>query len=344
MPHRPHPGSRREAGRARLPLTLTFDGGEAEVVPSAGWSRPRRLRIARNADLPRIPGLAVFAPARAKVVRRDKTAVLLALDDASTRAARRLVAAEGQESATREAAGILVACWDYRPNAIVCTGRHDRPHGRAAIEHVLLGGAFALRPLLGDGGDGRTSAMVWTERRTQAGRVRQGPRERFARERARRFGDTWGAVTPVGLRWRSRPGALLAHRSDSTPLALIGDAAAQHPPDRRPGRKLGRRDAPALGRLVVGAVRAGRDPGAASLLAAWRAERARGKPAHARRHRRAGSPLLRRAPIRLARDLGLAAVARWPGQKRVFIRTAMGFPWAWFGRPYGRSAISAPQR
>ncbi|MCS6853980.1 MAG: hypothetical protein NZ523_04390 [Elioraea sp.] len=207
---------------------LTFDGGEAEVLPSAGWSRPPAC--ASPAPPTFIPGLAVFAPARAKMVRRDKTAVLLALDDASTRAARRLVAAKGQESATREAAGILVACWDSRPNAIVCTGRHDRPHGRAAIEHVLLGGAFALRPLLGDGGDGRTCVMVWTERRTQAGRVQQGPRERFARERARRFGDTWGAVTPVGLRWRSRPGALLAHRSDSTPLALIGDAGRSiHP-------------------------------------------------------------------------------------------------------------------
>ncbi|MCS6922241.1 MAG: UbiH/UbiF/VisC/COQ6 family ubiquinone biosynthesis hydroxylase [Elioraea sp.] len=313
-------------GERASPLTLTFDAPEAEV-DAFGWMvEARHLRIALNAHLPRIPGLAVFAPARATLMQRDATGVCLRLDDSTTITARLLVAAEGRESATREAAGIPVTRWDYRQDAMVCAVRHERPHEHAAIEHFLPAGPFAILPLPGEGGDGRTSAVVWTEGRAEAERLWRLDPVRFGRELRRRFGDHWGAVRPVGLRWRYPLGALLAHRYTDTRLALVGDAAHGIHPIAGQGLNLGFRDVGALARLVIDAVRAGRDPGAPDLLAAYQAER---RPANLLML--AATDALDRlfsndfAALRLVRDLGLAAVDRMPRLKRVFMRTAMGF-------------------
>ncbi len=313
-------------GERASPLTLTFDAAEAEV-DAFGWMvEARHLRVALNAHLPHIPGLAVFAPAQAEIIRRDSTGVGLRLDDGTTLNARLLVAAEGRASATRERAAIPVTRWDYGQDAIVCAVRHDRPHEHVAIEHFLPSGPFAILPLPGEGGDRRTSAVVWTERRAEAERVWQLDRDRFARELSRRFGDHWGRVTPVGLRWRYPLGALFAHRYTDIRLALVGDAAHGIHPIAGQGLNLGFRDAGALARLVTDAVRAGRDPGGPDLLAAYQAER---RPANLLML--AVTDALDRlfstdvAPVRLIRDLGLAAVDRMPGLKRVFMRTAMGF-------------------
>ncbi len=313
-------------GERASPLTLTFDGAEAEV-DAFGWMvEARYLRIALNAQLPRIPGLAVFAPARAEIIRRDATGVSLRLEDGTLITARLVVAAEGRESATREAAGIPVTRWDYGQDAIVCAVRHDRPHGHVAIEHFLPAGPFAILPLSGENGDRRTSAVVWTEGRAEAGRIWRLGLDRFARELSRRFGDHWGAVTPIGLRWRYPLGALLAHRYIDVRLALVGDAAHGIHPIAGQGLNLGFRDAGALGRLVIDAVREGRDPGGPDLLAAYQAER---RPANLLML--AATDALDRlfstdvAPVRFIRDLGLAAVDRMPGLKKVFMRTAMGF-------------------
>ena len=45
-----------------------------------------------------------------------------------------LVAADGRNSPTREAAGIRVARWKYDHLAIVSTLRHERPHDNVAYE------------------------------------------------------------------------------------------------------------------------------------------------------------------------------------------------------------------
>jgi len=313
-------------GERAGPLTLTFTAAEAGV-DAFGWMvEARHLRIALNAHLPRVPELAVFAPARAETVERDAAGVRLRLDDGTTIRARLLVAADGRESTTRDAAGLPVTRWDYGQDAIVCAVRHERAHGHAAIEHFLPAGPFAVLPLPGDAGDGRASAVVWIERRADAERLWQLPAERFARELARRFGPDFGALAPVGMRWRYPLGALLAHRYVAPRLALVGDAAHGIHPIAGQGLNLGFRDAAALGRRVINAVRAGRDPGAPDLLASSQAER---RPANLLML--AATDALDRlfstdlAPVRLVRDLGLAAVDRMPGLKRVFMRTAMGF-------------------
>jgi 2-octaprenyl-6-methoxyphenol hydroxylase len=120
-------------------------------------------------------------------------------------------------------------------------------------------------------------------------------------------------------------GALLAHRYTDTRLALVGDAAHGIHPIAGQGLNLGFRDAGALAARIVAAFQAGRDVGGAELLADY--QRAR-RPANLMML--AATDALDRlfstdvAPVRLARDLGIALVDRLPALKRVFMRTAMG--------------------
>lgn len=312
-------------GRKPSRLDLSFDA--ADVGEDAfGWMvEARYLRIALNAQLPSLRGLRVAAPATVAAVEREAERATVRLADGSVIRSRLVVAAEGRESATREAAGIAVTRWDYGQDAIVAAVRHEQPHGHVAVEHFLPAGPFAILPLAGEDGDGRTSAIVWTERRAEAARIWSLDASGFARELARRFGDRFGAVTPVGLRWRYPLGALLAHRYADTRLALVGDAAHGIHPIAGQGLNLGFRDVGELGARIVAAFQAGRDVGGAEVLAGY--QRAR-RPANLLML--AATDALDRlfstdlAPVRLARDLGIAAVDRLPPLKRVFMRTAMG--------------------
>jgi 2-octaprenyl-6-methoxyphenol hydroxylase len=131
-----------------------------------------------------------------------------------------------------------------------------------------------------------------------------------------------GWVRPIGRRWSYPLGALLAHRFVAERLALVGDAAHGIHPIAGQGLNLGFRDAIALADLVIGA---GGDVGGPALLAAYE-------------RRRRGDVLMMLAatdvldrlfstdfpPVRLARDLGIAAVHRVPPLKRFFMKQAMG--------------------
>jgi 2-octaprenyl-6-methoxyphenol hydroxylase len=319
-------------GRPASPLFLHF--AASEVGEDAfGWMvEARHLRIALNAQLPRLPGLSVFAPASVAAVARAAEGAEVRLADGTVIACRLVVAAEGRESALRSEAGIPVSRWDYGQQAIVCAVRHDRPHGHVAVEHFLPGGPFAILPLPGEPGPGgvpdqRSSAIVWSDRSDLVDRVWALPPERFAAEVARRFGDHLGVVTPAGMRWRYPLSALVAHRYADTRLALVGDAAHGIHPIAGQGLNLGFRDVGALGEAIVAAVRAGEDPGGAAVLARYQAAR---RPANVAML--AMTDALDRlfstdlAPVRLARGLGLAAVHRIPPLKRLFMRTAMGLP------------------
>ena len=58
----------------------------------------------------------------------------MTLDDGRELRAPLLVAAEGRNSPTRDAAGIRVARWKYDHAAIVSTLRHALPHDQVAHE------------------------------------------------------------------------------------------------------------------------------------------------------------------------------------------------------------------
>lgn len=137
-------------GRPASPFTLDFDpedlpDGEGEPF---GWLvEARHLRIALNAQLPRIENLRCFAPATVTAVAREAEGATITLADGTSMRAKLIVAAEGRESPLREAAGIRVTRFAYRQAALVCAVAHERPHNHVAVEHFLPAGPFAILPL-----------------------------------------------------------------------------------------------------------------------------------------------------------------------------------------------------
>jgi 2-octaprenyl-6-methoxyphenol hydroxylase len=241
-----------------------------------------------------------------------------------------VVAAEGRHSPLRRAAGIPATYLPYDQTGIVCAISHEHPHHNTAIEHFLPSGPVARLPICAspdaqEGGAPNVSAIVWTERTAVAHRMLALSDADFARQIARRLGTPMGALRLVGRRWSYPLGALHAHRYFDTRLALVGDAAHTIHPIAGQGLNLGFRDSMALADLLIEASRQGADPGAPALLLHYQQKRRPDNIAMI-----AATDTLNRLfssdnpVLRLARDVGIAAVHRNRSLKRLFMRQAMG--------------------
>ena len=318
-------------GQPASRLHLHFDHREAgnEGDPFGWMIEARGLRRTLNALMPDLPMLRVFAPAEAAVTR-SVDGVTVRIAGGPEISCRLAIAAEGRNSPLRAEAGIPMTRFDYGQIGIVCAISHELPHNNLALEHFLPSGPFAVLPMAPSadaeaGGAPNVSAVVWTERTRIAETILGLDDIRFAREIHRRLGDYLGAVRIVGRRWHYPLSAMLAHRYVDTRLALAGDAAHGIHPIAGQGLNLGFRDAIALSELVIGAMEENLDPGAPSLLAEYQ------------RLRRPDNLMMlamtdgldrlfstNNPVMRLARDLGIAAVHRTPAVKRAFMRRAMG--------------------
>jgi 2-octaprenyl-6-methoxyphenol hydroxylase len=169
------------------------------------------------------------------------------------------------------------------------------------------------------------SSIVWSEHDALVPALLKLPEADFQRELVRRFGEHLGAVKTVGPRFSYPLSVQTADRFVAPRLALVGDAVHGIHPIAGQGWNLGLRDVAALAEVVVDAHRLGLDIGADSVLAdyaRWRRVDALAMIGVTDALNRLFSNDL--APLRLARDLGLAAVNRLPPLRRFFIRHAMG--------------------
>lgn len=312
------------------PFFLHFDHREAaetegDAAPMGWIVENRFLRAALLRRLQACPEVELVAPDEALDTRRGADKVEIALRSGRTLAARLVASAEGRFGTLREEAGIGARAWSYGQIAIVLVAHHERPHRGVAQEKFLPGGPFAILPMRDGAAGEHRSSIVWTERASIAKRLLELDAPRFNAEFTRRFGDFLGHVEPAGPRW-SYPLALVhAERYVDERMVLVGDAAHGIHPIAGQGYNLGVRDIAALVEVLVDAKRLGLDIGAADTLeryARWR--RADNFTMVA------ATDLLNRlfsndiAPLRLARDVGLAAVNRVPPLRKFFVRHAMG--------------------
>ncbi len=323
-------------GAAASPFFLHYDHrelGPGREGPLGYIVENLAIRRALQARAAEMANLTLLAPVRLSSVDRGPAAVSAVLNDGRQICAKLIVGAEGKASPLREMAGIRVTRWDYPQAGIVCTVDHEAPHEGVAHEHFLPAGPFALLPMTpGDGGapedafgGGHRSSLVWTERRALAPAMMALSKADFAAELQRRFGDGLGRLRQAGGRWSYPLGLMLAESCVAARLALVGDAAHVIHPIAGQGLNLGLRDVAALAETLVDARRLGLDLGSMQVLARYQT------------WRRVDGSLLAVAtdglnrlfsndlgPLRLARDLGLAAVDRVPPLKRFFMRQAMG--------------------
>ena len=335
-------GERLRAHACRMDHILVTDGrrpGAASHRPSSAYLRfdaeeigdgnggeplgymveNRQIRVALAAAVADA-GIEVRAPASVASVATDGAATRVTLSDGAVLTAPLVVGAEGRGSVVRKAARIGTVGWGYGQSGVVATVRLGRPHGGVAHEYFLPGGPFAILPLT----DQRAS-LVWTEPTRRAEALRSASDAAFQSHLMRRFGEFLDGATPEGPRFVYPLSLELAERLTAPRTALIGDAAHGVHPVAGQGLNMGLKDAAALAEILIEALRLGEDIGSEGVLdryARWRrfdnAALAAGFDAFVRLF---SNDL---PPVRLARDLGMAAVNRIGPLRRTFMREAGG--------------------
>ena len=315
-------------GKVAAPFFLHYaqaDLDAADAGPMGYIVENRVTREALYARAAEMPDLTLLAPAKLASLVRGPAAVEAKLETGETIRAQVAIAADGRSSVLRREAGIKTTTWDYPQCGIVATIHHEKPHYGVAHEHFLPAGPFAMLPMVDFPEGEHRSSLVWTERRDLVPAMMALSDADFSAELTRRFGTSLGALREVGGRWSYPLSLMLAERIVDQRLALIGDAAHVIHPIAGQGLNLGLRDVAALAETLVDAKRLGLDLGAPDVLAGyprWRRFDTLALTAVTDSLNRLFSNDI--GPLRLARDLGLAAVNRMPPLKRLFMRHAMG--------------------
>src|SRR5205085_3679097 len=198
-------------------------------------------------------------------VERSDHGVVVSLSDGRKLTAPLLIAADGRNSATREAAGIKIARWKYDHQAIVSVLRHERPHDHVAYEIFYPSGPFALLPMTDDAG-GHRSAIVWSVPNEDATGWLALNDEDFAAEAEAAMGGFLGRIAMLAPRSSFPLGFHHAAQITAQRLALVGDSAHAIHPIAGQGLNLGFRDVAALAQVLVEGARLGLDLGDKQLL------------------------------------------------------------------------------
>jgi 2-octaprenyl-6-methoxyphenol hydroxylase len=245
------------------PGGLNFDPADDE--PLGFMHENRNLRAALQARADAGTNSWLMWKSRVAVVERGDYGVIVSLEDGRKLSAPLLVAADGRNSKTREAAGINIAGWTYDHQAIVSVLRHESPHEHVAYEIFYPTGPFALLPM-NDDSIGHRSAIVWSVPDEDAGGWLALSDEDFAAEAQAAMGGFLGQIEMLAPRSTFPLGFHHAAQITAQRLALVGDSAHAIHPIAGQGLNLGFRDVAALTEVIVEGARLGLDLGDTQLL------------------------------------------------------------------------------
>ena len=191
--------------------------------------------------------LKLLCPARPQALERNEDHAQLTLDDGRTIDARLIVAADGADSWTRQAAGIDVTFNSYGQLGVVANFRCEQSHRDTAIQWFRNDGVLAWLPL-----PEQMISMVWSTPQANAEALLALDAEALAVRVAdagnHRLGELSLVTAAAGfpLRLMRSPSTI------SQRLALIGDAAHTIHPLSGHGINLGFQDAQTLAALLAG--------------------------------------------------------------------------------------------
>ncbi|WP_425092533.1 UbiH/UbiF family hydroxylase [Tropicimonas sp. S265A] len=298
-----------------------FDAKDISDAPF-GWNLPnwllRREFLARVEELDTVsfrPGVAT------KSVLTRQSEARVTLSDASQISARLLVAADGRDSAVRQAVGIGARTTRYGQRALAFAVTHPVPHNNVSTEIHRSGGPFTLVPLPDRDGS-PCSAIVWMEHGPEAKRLAALPVDAFEAEMNAR---STGLLGPLKLASRRSVWPIITQIADrmwAERTALIAEAAHVVPPIGAQGLNMSLGDVRVLLELAEATPD---DLGSKKMLESY----------HRRRHpevrlRVSGIDMLNRAsmvgaqPLRDARAQGLKALYGLPPVRRSLMKLGLG--------------------
>jgi 2-octaprenyl-6-methoxyphenol hydroxylase len=308
------------AGEGPSPFFMHFDHAEIEEGPIGHMVEDRHLRRALTDATQTTENITLLNGEDIIAQDVDTSGVTLTLASGKTVRAKLLVGADGRGSGTAMRAGIKRIGWGYGQTALVCAISHEKPHGGVAHQFFMPPGPLAILPLT----DNRSS-IVWSETTENAARINALPDDAYLDVLRPRFGDFLGEISLAGARYTYPLSLSLAHSMVADRVALLGDAAHGVHPIAGQGLNAGMRDVAALAEVIADALRRGQDVGSATVLDQYQIWRRFDNTALAlatdsfNRLFSNDSSLLR-----IARDVGMAAINALPGARRGFIREAAG--------------------
>ena len=195
-----------------------------------GWNLPnwllRREMVARLQELPNVD----FRPGTSTVSLFTRTAqARVGLSDGSRVNCKLVVAADGRNSAMREAAGISVHTTRYGQKALAFAVTHPIPHENVSTEIHRSGGPFTLVPLPDWQGQ-PSSAIVWMERGPRAVELLNMEPDAFEAAMTER---SCGLFGPLKLASRRTIWPIISQSADRLSgerIALMAEAAHVVPP------------------------------------------------------------------------------------------------------------------
>ena len=280
----------------------------------------RHTRIALYKRLAEMDGITLIAPDKVDTIERNAREITLKTTGGHTITSPLLLGIDGRGSQVRNWAEIKCTKWGYGQDGIVCAIEHELSHGGVAHERFLPSGPFAILPLTGN-----RSSIVWTEKDHLTKTIMGLPDRSFEAEVARRVGDFLGEVKVVGGRWAFPLTLQFAEQFTADRVALVGDAAHGMHPIAGQGLNLALRGVAALLEVLTDAFRAGQDLGSVTTLRQYEQWRTSDTATLL-----SVTDVLNRlfsnniTPIRIARDLGLAAVNEMPTVKNLLMSHARG--------------------
>jgi 2-octaprenyl-6-methoxyphenol hydroxylase len=226
-----------------------------------------------------------------------------------------IIAADGRNSPTREAAGIATRRWSHQQSALTFHMRHAKDHEDISTEFHTNEGPFTLVPL-----GPYLSSVVWMIKPDRAKQLQGLSKQEFALKAEQQCQSILGKMelqNEIG-EWPLK--SLVAQRFFAPRLALVGEAAHAFPPIGAQGLNLGLRDAAALARLSVGS-----DLSSPDILARYDADRRLDVEI-----RSAAVDVFNRSilseflPVDIARSLALGAINNVSPLRKFMMRMGLG--------------------
>lgn len=311
-----------DAGGAEAEIREVVDFTSAELGREVfGYNLPNWLiRRELLAHLNAQPNVRLLTGHRVSRILARTKEMRATLSDGSGITCALAIAADGRDSALREAAGISCRRWGYGQKALVFAVSHERPHDNTSIEIHRTGGPFTLVPLPIQDGHHR-SAVVWMETGPKAAALHALPDAPFTEAMNTRACDVLGQLKLASPRAIWPIVSQLAARLDAPRLALMAEAAHVVPPIGAQGLNMSLSDLRTLRDLIAGTG----DPGDAAALARYHRARWPDMAAHV-----AGIDALNRAALtqtpalRDLRGVALKGIAGLGPLKQGLMRTGMG--------------------